>query len=361
MIIKPFKAVFPDISKIDSIEDFFNKVKEYYPEFNQKGLFHDPIEQAFFIYQICQNGKVYTGIIGCLDVENYSEGHIKKHENTISEKEEQQLQLLFHRKAAVKPITLTYPSQPSIQSWIQSYIKQYSPARTFALQSEKKIHHIWAIHDPAGIKEIQQLFQNLDKVYIADGHHRVATTSIAFQELKNHHYNCFLCALFPTSDMDILDYNRILKIPTDIDFINVLGNYFNMRILPKGEKPKNKFELTLYYKKQWFHLSWKEEILPKPSSKIWLDAELLNKLILKDILHIENVRKDPRISYIEGTKSIDAIEKKVDKSENSAAFCLTAVQMEELLRIADAGEILPPKSTWFEPRMVNGMVVLEYK
>ena len=361
MIIKPFKAVFPNINKIDSVEEFFNKVKEDYITFNQKGYFHDPIDQAFFIYQICQDERKYTGIIGCLDVEGYSDGYIKKHENTISEKEDRQLQLLLHRKAAVKPVTLTYPSQSSIQTWIHTYIRKHPPTHTFDLQSKQKTHHIWAIKDTISINTIQQLFQKMEKVYIADGHHRIATTSIAFQKFNHHHYNCFLCALFPTSDMDILDYNRILKIPLDLNFIDILSHYFDMSILPKGEKPKKKFELSLYYRKQWFHLTWKKEILPKSSSKIWLDAELLNKIILKDILQIENVRKDPRISYIDGTKDIAAIEKKVNKSENSAAFCLAAVQMEELLRIADAGEILPPKSTWFEPRMVNGMVVLEYE
>lgn len=362
MIIEPFQAALPDLDQITDKDDFFSDVKEVYSEFNEAGLFKKTAHQAIYIYQIIKPGRSYTGIIAQTPIRSFQEGHIKKHENTIASKEERQLFLLHKRQAAVKPITLTYPAQPDIRSWMEHQKSLQAPIIQLDLASDNMQHHIWAVTNPDDIQFVQHIFhQQVKDTYIADGHHRAVTTARAHQD-NPPKYGHLLCAFFPSDEIEILDYNRVIKLDEELDLISQLQTCCHLTVEDQVCKPTQKHELSLLFKNQWYRLTWKEEILqqyPRPHDV--LDAQLLNELVFDKVLGIKNVREDNRISYVGGAKGLQPLIQKTNKSANRAAFCLYPVQLEELMHLADDDEVLPPKSTWFEPRMVNGMIVLEYE
>ena len=218
------------------------------------------------------------------------------------------------------------------------------------------------------IEKIQQLFvKKIPETYIADGHHRSAASALLYSRIKKkkkiNPYEDLLCAFFQEDQLEIYDYNRIVDASGDItitQFMAKLSQVFDFEILNKPAKPKRKHEIVMFVYKEWFLLKWKPEILKKyKNQKIILDARLLDEHVLKNILGIKDVKTDTRIKYVSGTIGIEAIRTKTLKSESKVGFCLYPAQMSDLLTTADEGGVMPPKSTWFEPRMKNGLIVQE--
>lgn len=368
MHIKPFQAVYPNLDYVTSADSFFNAVREEYNEYYKSGFFTKTAQEALFIYRIQGKERAYTGLVACADIRDYLDGNIRQHEHTLAAKEQQQMQLMLRRRAAVKPVLLAYPPVEAISQWVESYIARHSPFFEVGSGESQEHHSLWEVRDGRSIREIQGLFgQHVPCTYIADGHHRTTTTALMYSKaLEGKHqgdYQLLLCTLFPTSDIEILDFNRVVYGLNGLSpsaFMAHLSHYFEIGFLDGPQKPSQKHEATLFFNREWYRLRWKERILLEyPDEEVILDAMLLDEKVLGKILGIEDVRTDQRILYVEGPKGLEGIMQAVSKGEEAAAFCLYPVQMKELMMVADIGKALPPKSTWFEPRMKNGLIVKE--
>ncbi len=366
MHILPFKALYPNMELIPSPDYFFATVREEFPEYHESGFFHQCEAESLYIYQIHTARRDYLGLVACVDLRDYREGAIKKHEQTLADQEQKQMQLALRRKAGVKPVLLTYPDKPDIRQWIQQHTEYRAPMLEVHFDDDGQHHRIWAVNAQDDIEAILKLF--LDQVpvtYIADGHHRIATTALMHEKLESPleqgHYGVLISAFFSASELEIFDFNRVVEALTDISparFMVRLSAIFEIECLSRPEKPSCKHELTMFLQKEWYRLRWKPHVLDACGAGVAaLDAALLNELVLKDILGIEDVRNDLRVEYVEGPKGLEGLHKKAMKSEHTAAFCLYPIQIGDLFALADAEQMLPPKSTWFEPRMKNGMLV----
>ena len=303
-------------------------------------------------------------MISGVHMEDCLNERVRKHEETLAEKEEKQLQLLLRRQAAVKPVLLAHQPVPAIRTWLETYTQSELPLMKFTLAAGQEHHTIWQIAQPAKIAALQALFrEKVPVTYIADGHHRTSTALRLFDEAgaANGAYASLFAAFFPIHDIQIQDFNRVIKSlnghsPTQ--FMARLSQTFEIEPINQPAKPCRKFELTMYLRGEWYRLRWKERILLEYASQpVILDAMLLNHKVMSKLLGIEDVRNDGRIKYIEGPKGIEGVLRQAEKEPDSVAFCLYPVQMEEVIKVADIGQVLPPKSTWFEPRMKNGLLV----
>jgi uncharacterized protein (DUF1015 family) len=376
MKILPFKAFYPVLEKVPHSNDFFETVKVQYHDYRTEGLFQPTDKEAVYIYRITNaEGEKFTGLITCVDMADYFEGKMKKHEKTIVKNEDLQSDLLQKRGAAIKPVLLTYPSPNNrnsnswssrdnenqvshLQDLLSNYIENHKKFYIIHIGDEK--HCFWQIAEPEIIAEIQSLFQTeIPHSYIADGHHRSASFAALHKQLKSAETAKMLCAFFPEQDLRIQAYNRIvadLNGLTQDEFLSELTHFFKVKVLKKGVKPYAKFEMTMYLGDKWFQLNWrKSELKEFGKGLVLLDVHLLNEKILKPLLGVKNIREDAKITYIEGTKSIKSTEDACPTE--GAVFCLFPVEFEDMVAIADSNGILPPKSTFFEPRMKNGLLV----
>ena len=367
MKIQPFQAIYPRLEFIASSDSFFGTVKKEYPEFKESGFFHKAAQEGIYIYQIQKEGRTYLGVVCTSDIEDYNEGKIIKHENTLPTLEQTQLQLFFKRRAAVKPVLLTYPRVSKIDSWLKNQIKNRKPILEITFEEEQAIHKFWEVCDGSKLMEIQSLFgKHVPKSYIADGHHRTSTAALLHKKMKKKEgdkYRYFLTSFFSFEELEILEFNRVVHGINNLEpevFMAHLSRLFSIKFLKKPIKPKAKNELVMFFNKNWYRLKWKKKILNQYKKEpAILDANLLNDKVLSSLLGIEDARNDKRIRYVEGPKGLDFFEKVISEKPLSVGFLLPPVQMDDFLAIADASQIMPPKSTWFEPRMKNGVLVHE--
>lgn len=369
MQIMPFQAIYPNLDFITSADSFFNNVKEEYNEYYSSGFFNKTAQEALYVYQIQTHTRAYTGLIASASIIDFWDGKIKKHEETLSDKEQKQIQLILRRKAAVKPVLLAYPPVGTIQEVLTEYTQNNHPFFEVNFDAEHTIHRFWEIKDGPKIQEVQALFHQLvPNTYIADGHHRTSSVAALHERLQHRNptrdYSQLLCALFPATDLEILDFNRVVDGLSEISltsFMAKLSKVCKIEILNRAKKPSHKHEITMFINREWFRLKWRKKVLAAfKSEPAILDAKLLNQKILQDILNIEDVRTDLRIEYVESPKGIDGLRKETLKKETNIGFCLFPVQFEEVTALADAHQTLPPKSTWFEPRMKNGLIVKSF-
>jgi uncharacterized protein (DUF1015 family) len=370
MHIKPFKAIFPNLEYLQSVDSFFSTVKEDYPDYMESGFFSRSEEDAIYVYQIRRGARQFTGVICSSKIEDYLNGRIKKHECTIAAKEQRQLQLLLRRKAIVKPVLLTYPDVPEIDDLTQNIINAYQPTFDITFEEEGARHLVWRVTHLDLIAAFQDLFEKyVPYTYIADGHHRTSTNALLYNRAKapelRKRYNELLSAFFPASQIDIYDFNRVVTLDDSVSmssFLVQLSDLFNMKPLDHPRKPKGKFEIIMHIEPdEWYSLQWKVKILEQyKGESVLLDCSLLDEWVLKNILKLENLKENLQITYVEGPKGLDGIQKKVRKNNQAVGFCLYPVQFDEMIALVDEGKVLPPKSTWFEPRMKNGLVVLEF-
>lgn len=369
MRIRPFQAVYPNFDYVTSADAFFDRVKYEYPAYKKSGFFNKAAQEAIYIYRIEGANRSYTGLIACADIQDYFDGRIKKHENTLAAKEQQQMQLMLRRNAMVKPILLTYPNVKKISQLINRFVKK-NPVFYETVFAEDQARHIfWEVTDGALIQQFQDLFlEKIPGTYIADGHHRSSTFGLMHQRMgqqKDHpNYDYMLCAFFPSDELEIHDFNRVVEGLDDITlvhFMTQLSQVFDMETLDTPRKPKEKFEIIMFLKRECLSLRWKPAILKAyKKDKVILDANLLNEEVIDKIIGIKDTRADVRIKYIEGKKGLDAVRIRANKGDNRVGFCLYPVALDDLITIADMGKTMPPKSTYFEPRIKNGLIVQEF-
>lgn len=375
MKILPFRAIYPNLNQVPTSNDFFDSVKFRYHEYAAENMFETADSDAIYIYQIKNRDKrKFTGLVTGTDISDYFEGKMKKHEKTIVSNEELQSELLHTRGAAIKPVLLTYPSVSELNTLIHEYLDNNRKFYVIELGNEK--HRFWQITEPSIISKIQSIFQKqIPVTYIADGHHRSASFAALHEKLKSEKTNRMLTAYFPIEELEIKEQNRFVADLNSLSadaFLDKLRELFKIKVLKKGVKPYAKLEMTMFLDNRWFQLNWrKSEIKGFAEGLVLLDVHLLNEKVLKPILGVKNIREDARVKYIDGAKTIEEIEEiaqsKADTEDISAekkanggvVFCMFPVEFEDLKQVADLDGVMPPKSTFFEPRMKNGLLVYE--
>jgi uncharacterized protein (DUF1015 family) len=333
---------------------------------DEKILFQDE-NPSFYLYQQIMGDHKQVGLVTCVSAEEYKQNKIKKHELTRIDKEDDRLKHILSLNAQTGPVFLTYRAQKSIDTLLQSILKD-KPVYDF--QTDDNIQHtFWVVSDSNLINLIIEAFSKVDFLYVADGHHRSAAGTRAAEELSkknpNHtgdeEYNYFLSVLFPDNQMHIMDYNRVVKDLNGLnekEFLDLLRPKFLVREFARSEgyNPKIKHDFGMYLNGMWYRISaipgtWDDT---HPTKR--LDVSILYENLLKPILGIGDPRKDKRIDYVGGMRGIEGLEARVDTGEMAVAFSLYPTSITDLLTIADAGEIMPPKSTWFEPKLRSGLI-----
>lgn len=362
--IKPFRATLPNLDKIEDTAAFFEQVKEQYSLFYQQGFFKSLKEEVFVVYRLSNERRTFTGLLACTDIKDYLKGKIIRHELTLEEKEKKMAGLVKERGAMIKPTMLTYPKVDAISLLLHQCADEYP--LLYEVEFRGARHRFYAIKKQKHIDELVRLFAKyVSRTYIADGHHRFATTANLYKENKAIRYQ--LSGFFSADQLEIHEFNRLVETLNNYSskgFKAELRKFFIIKKLREARKPKAAHEIIMHLNQKWYALMLKESELRKlseasPSEK--LDVSLLNKVVLHRVLGIKNVRSDVRVKYLEGTKGLEEVRRKVSKSQHRVGFILHPIGMEEFMTVSDAGEILPPKSTFFAPRMRNGFVVHQFK
>ncbi|MCC6413877.1 MAG: DUF1015 domain-containing protein [Saprospiraceae bacterium] len=370
MRIKPFATKYPNFKYVASPDSFCSDMKDDYREFVKSGFFENADQEALYIYEIESGSRKHIGFVGLTDVGDYNNGKIKKHEETLSEKEQQQLQLFLRWQAVLKPVLLTFPPVNGLNEKLINLSSRLPLLFETYFQKDKQTHRIWAVTDTNDINEIIAMMRrDVDAAYIADGHHRTTTMALMNERLKEDHpefdFSQLFCAYFASDQLDIRDYNRVVEGLQEISparFMASLSQLFDIAPLEKPGKPEVKHDVVLFLQDDWYRLRWKKEVLDAyPDDRPSLDATLLNERVLRDILGIRDVRNDLRIVYVEGTKGLSGVRKAVHVNEHRVGFLLYPVSISDLMDTADAGDILPPKSTFFEPRLKSGLLIRPFR
>ncbi|MEL6718168.1 MAG: DUF1015 family protein [Bacteroidota bacterium] len=364
MQIHPNQLLYPLLDQIDSQEDYFSNAKAKYTTYKKAHLLQQLERPSIFVYQIEKEDKQYNGIVATISLQDHTAGKIKGHEATLEAKELQQLQLLEERQAQVKPILLTYPKVSSIETWIRAI--QQAHTLFLKIEIKKTTHRLWKVDSPDAIQKLQWLFKaQVPTTYIADGHHRTAVMArYAAQQPENTY---LYCTLFSSDQIEILPFNRVVDGIEERSlkaFLKEMEELCDIRKIDTPFVHPPKHCLQMYVGKQWYALIWKRTVLATCTNPVeQLDPYLLDQRILKKVMKIKDIRSSKQVQYIGGAEdsSIKKITKLVNAQKDRIGFYLPAVQMQDFLEVVNLGSLLPPKSTWFEPRMLNGLLVYELK
>jgi len=366
MRINPFRALLPTLEKIGATDAFFAAVKEDFPQFVQEGLFESRAASALYVCAINTSTYQALGIVACASVHDYLNGAIKRHENTIPAKEAIQIRLWHKQQAMVKPVLLTYPVIPAIDAWATRISEHQTPFLNIVFSAENQTYQIWEVSDPKEIQYVQELFTAfVPRTYIADGHHRTSSAAVLYEQaLPEQDIDPnFLVAFFPSNQLNIQAFHRILDgvdWPLEV-LLEKLSIYFLIEPLNEAAAPQQKFEICFLAENRAFRLIWRSDFLAHYHwEKALLDTQLFNEVILLNVFGIENVRQEPRLGYVEGVKGMAFLKQEQQRRNRRVAFALYPIDLNEMMLLADHNQALPPKSTWFEPRMKNGIVAMPY-
>jgi uncharacterized protein (DUF1015 family) len=337
----------------------YNKAKDNLQEFLKQGIIFQEEKPCYYIYQLIMNGRSQTGLVCVSSVDDYFNNVIKKHEFTRPEKEKDRIDHMKTIRAQTGNVFLAYNNVIEIDSIIYHWKNSHKPAYDFAAGDGIK-HTVWPIDDDNTVTDITRLFaQKVPATYIADGHHRAASAAKVSKEFPDSEAaKYFLTTIFPASELAILDYNRLVK---DLngwdadDFISALHDDFTMTQSEEPVKPAHLHEFGMYLDKQWYILTSRKDTFSNDPIGI-LDVTILSNNILDKLLGIKDQRTDKRIDFVGGIRGLKELEKRVDSGEMRLAFSLFPVTIQQLFDIADSGNVMPPKSTWFEPKLRDGLL-----
>ena len=345
----------------------YEKAAENFQHFRKSGWLIQDEKDCLYIYAQTMNRKTQYGIVGCAGVADYMNGIIKKHELTRKDKEEDRMKHVRITNANMEPVFFSYPAVPEIDEIVAKIVK--SPAEYDFVAGDGVGHHFWVIKDDATIRKIIELFAKVPFTYVADGHHRTAAAALVGNEKKQlnkkhngrEEYNFFLAVHFPDNQLSIIDYNRVVKDLngiSDQEFLAKLAVVFD--IVEKGSeifKPDVLHRFSMYLDGIWYSLTAKPGTFNDADPIGVLDVTILSQLVLDQILDIKDLRTSTRIDFVGGIRGLGELKKRVDSGEMKVAFALYPVSMKQLMDIADSGNIMPPKTTWFEPKLRSGLVV----
>tara|TARA_B100001057_G_scaffold63189_1_gene56706 strand:+ start:22438 stop:23682 length:1245 start_codon:yes stop_codon:yes gene_type:complete len=348
-------------------EEVYEKGRENFLNLCRDGvLSQDPIP-SYYLYRLTMNGRSQTGLVGCCEYQEYYEGRIKKHELTRTVKENDRVRHVECLNANAEPVFFSYRGVASINEFVEHTLTGV-PLYDFVAEDGVR-HELWAISESGDITLLEQAFLSVPDLYVADGHHRTAAAARVGQKRKDSNpehrgdeeYNFFMAVLFPDDQLEIFDYNRVVKDLNGLspdDFVAALSDDFDIQ--PAGKtcpRPAALREFSLYLDGSWYELRAKTSPKSSGSPIGDLDVTVLSEKVLGPLLAITDLRNDNRIDFVGGIRGLEELERLVDSGEMAAAFALYPVSMEQLLNIADAGEIMPPKTTWFEPKLRSGLFV----
>lgn len=347
--------------------EVYEKGRENFNKLRSSGVLMQDEDASFYIYRITMDGRSQIGLVGCCYFEEYFEGIIKKHELTRTAKENDRVNHVECLNANAEPVFFSYRGKDSIDDLVSEKIK-YEPIYNFHADDGIQ-HELWLVSKFDDVRIIEEAFKTVPFLYVADGHHRTAAAARIGQKRKeensNHtgleEYNYFLAVLFPEDQLKIFDYNRVVKDLNGFsseDFLTKLEESFLVTKIEKADsRPRSIREFCLYMKSGWYRLLAKEGSWDTQDPVADLDVTILSEQVLSPLLNITDLRKDNRIDFVGGIRGLEELEKRVDSGEMKAAFALYPVSMDQLLNIADAGEIMPPKTTWFEPKLRSGLFI----
>lgn len=368
-IIKP-EIDFPEgTSEYD--EQVYEKAVENFRKFQQKGWLVQDQQDCYYLYAQTMNGKTQYGLVVGAYVNDYLTGVIKKHELTRKDKEEDRMKHVRINNANMEPVFFAYPDNSILNGLINQYAATV-PVYDFIAPIDGFRHQFWVINNQQDITTITKEFQKMPSLYIADGHHRSAAAALVGAEKArqnphhqgNEEYNYFMAVCFPASQLTILDYNRVVKDlngMTPDEFLTRLNKDFI--VTAKGETnpyhPTRLHEFSLYLEGQWYSLVAKEGTYNNDDPIGILDVDISSRLILDKILGIKDLRTNKRIDFVGGLRGLEELKRRVDSGEMKMALALYPVTMQQIMDIADSGNIMPPKATWFEPKLRSGLIIHE--
>ena len=328
------------------------------------------VKDSLYIYAQTMEGRTQYGIVGCASVDDYMKGVIKKHELTRADKEEDRMKHVRITNANMEPVFFAYPAVKELDDIVADIVATQLPVYDF-VADDGFGHHFWLVDNDQTIDKIVKLFAKIPATYVADGHHRTAAAALVGKEKRaenpNHkgdeEYNYFLAVHFPDNQLKIIDYNRTVKDLNGLSataLIDKIGEDFEIQKMgTEIYKPDQLHTFSMYLKGEWYKLVTKTGCYNDNDPIGVLDVTILSNLILDNILGIKDLRTDKRIDFIGGIRGLGELKERVDSGDMKVAFALYPVSMEQLINIADSGNIMPPKTTWFEPKLRSGLVVHE--
>lgn len=409
-IVKPFKGIRPPIEWVEAVQcrpydvlnseearaeaggnekslyriikpeiDFAPEISEYAPEvydqaaknfqaFQDNGWLVQDEKEQYYIYAQTMNGRTQYGIVLGAYVNDYLEGNIKKHELTRRDKEEDRMKHVRVCQANIEPVFLAYPDNDTLAALVRKYTAT-SPVYDFIAPIDAFEHRFWVVSDKHDIQKITEAFAQIPALYIADGHHRSAAAALVGAEMARnnpHHtgeeeYNYFMAVCFPASELTILDYNRLVKDLNGLSseaFLTALSKNFVVTAQGKtAYRPQALHEFSLYLEGTWYSLTAKEGTYDPTNPIGVLDVDISSRLILDEILDIKDLRSDKRIDFVGGLRGLGELQRRVDSGEMRMALALYPVTMQQIIDIADSGQMMPPKATWFEPKLRSGLII----
>lgn len=365
-IIKPEIDFEPGTSEYDP--RVYEKAAENFKKFQDKGWLVQDDKDNYYIYAQTMNGKTQYGLVVCAFVDDYLNGVIKKHELTRRDKEEDRMKHVRVNNANIEPVFFAYPDNIVLNDVIMKYA-QTEPEYDFIAPIDGFRHQFWIISDSKDIEVVTEEFAKMPALYIADGHHRSAAAALVGAEKAkqnpNHkgteEYNYFMAVCFQASQLTILDYNRVVKDLNGLsseEFLKALSKNFD--VVEKGAdiyKPDHLHNFSLYLDNKWYSLIAKQGTFDDKDPIGVLDVDISSRLILDEILGIKDLRSDKRIDFVGGLRGLEELKRRVDSGEMRMALALYPVTMQQIMDIADSGKIMPPKATWFEPKLRSGLII----
>ena len=365
-IIKP-EIDFDPIADEHS-QPVYDKAVENFKLWQQRGWLVQDAKECYYVYAQTMEGRTQYGLVVCANVEDYLTGKIKKHELTRKDKEEDRMKHVRIQSANLEPVFFAYPDNAGLNAIVEKTIKA-KPAEYDFVAEDGFGHHFWVIDNDEDIAEITRIFSTIPAFYVADGHHRTAAAALVGQERAkanpNHNgteeYNFFMAVVFPESHLKIIDYNRVVKDLNGLtpeQFLEKLSADF--KVEEKGTeiyKPCGLHNFSMYMGGKWYSLTAKEGTYNDSDPIGVLDVTVLSNLVFDKLLDIKDLRTSKRIDFVGGLRGLSELKRRVDSGEMKMALALYPVTMKQIMDIADSGNIMPPKATWFEPKLRSGLII----
>ena len=365
-IIKP-EIDFTPIADEHS-QEAYDKAVENFKKWKEHGWLKQDPEEHYYIYAQTMDGRTQYGLVACCHFEDYVSGKIKKHELTRTEKEQDRMIHVRNQNANLEPVFFAYPAIAEMDKIVKNIVTTQQPEYDFVTEDGFG-HTFWVINDPATNKRITEIFAAIPALYVADGHHRTAAAALVGQEKKqqnpNHtgkeEYNYFLAVIFPDEQLKIIDYNRVVKDLNGLSSAELLKKLEESFVVEKKGAdiytPNKLHNFSMYLDGTWYSLTAKAGTYNDADPIGVLDVTILSNLVLDKILDIKDLRTSKRIDFVGGIRGLGELKRRVDSGEMKVAFALYPVSMKQLIDIADTGNIMPPKTTWFEPKLRSGLVI----
>lgn len=365
-IIKP-EIDFTPIADEHS-QEAYDKAVENFKKWKERGWLKQDPEEHYYIYAQTMDGRTQYGLVACCHFEDYLSGKIKKHELTRTEKEQDRMIHVRKQNANLEPVFFAYPAVAEMDKIVKDIVESKKPEYDFVAEDGFG-HTFWVIDNPETNKRITEIFAKIPALYVADGHHRTAAAALVGQEKKQqnpHHtgkeeYNYFLAVIFPDEQLKIIDYNRVVKDLNGLSSAELLKKLEEAFVVEKkGAEiytPNKLHNFSMYLDGTWYSLTAKPGTYNDTDPIGVLDVTILSNLVLDKILDIKDLRTSKRIDFVGGIRGLGELKRRVDSGEMKVAFALYPVSMKQLIDIADTGNIMPPKTTWFEPKLRSGLVI----